>query len=93
MNGKMFSWSDWVSQAISCQTFSDWHAGKYHSLIVYVLCFSICALFLCRLKHQFGIRMYEMQYYSVVYLKHLPGWSFMKCVLSQLWWVGNNLVR
>lgn len=62
---------------------TDWHAGKYCSLIVYLMCFSICALFLCRFKHRIGIRMLSGRKWCSIMLlctisKHLPGWNFNK---------------
>lgn len=65
------------------KTLTDWHAGKYCSLIVYLMCFSICALFLCRFKHRIGIRMLSGRKWCSIMLlctisKHLPGWNFNK---------------
>lgn len=68
------------------KTLTDWHAGKYHSLIVYLMCFSICALFLCRFKHRIGIRMLRVQKWcsivccSVLFLNNCQDGILTRCM-------------
>jgi len=73
---------------ILCQNWQDWHAGKYHSLFIW--CVSPSVPYSC-VDSNTGLIWGRLAVLCYVQFQNICQDGFLtRCMLSQLWWVGNK---